>query len=56
MKYRRTPQGEDVLRKRTEYAPSPDGIREIEVVDRVVDDELPDVGEAYRRWLSGQQP
>lgn len=56
VKYRRTPQGEDVLRKRTEYAPSPDGIREIEVVDRVVDDELPDVGEAYRRWLSGQQP
>jgi type I restriction enzyme M protein len=55
-KYRRTPTGEDVLRKRTELVPSLDGLREIEVVDRVVDDELPDVGEAYRRWLSGQQP
>lgn len=55
-KYRRTPAGEDVLRKRTELVPTPDGLREIEVVDRVVDDELPDVGEAYRRWLSGQQP
>ncbi len=56
VKYRRTPQGDDVLHKRIEYAPSPDGVREIEVVDRVVDDELPDVAEAYRRWLSGQQP
>jgi type I restriction enzyme M protein len=55
-KYRRTPTGEDVLRKRTELVPTPDGFREIEVGDRVVDDELPDVGEAYRRWLSGQQP
>lgn len=55
-KYRRTPAGEDVLRKRTELVPTPDGLREIEVVDRVVDDELPDVAEAYRRWLSGQQP
>jgi type I restriction enzyme M protein len=55
-KYRRTPGGEDVLRKRTELVPTPDGLREIEVVDRVVDDELPDVAEAYRRWLSGQQP
>ncbi len=55
-KYRRTPTGEDVLRKRTELVSAPDGLREIEVVDRVVDDELPDVGEAYRRWLSGQQP
>lgn len=56
IKYRRTPQGEDVLNKRLEYVATPDGIREIEVLDRVVDDELPDVGEAYRRWLSGQQP
>jgi type I restriction enzyme M protein len=56
LKYRRTPQGEDVLRKRIEAVPAPDGYREIEVVDRVIDDELPDVAEAYRRWLSGQRP
>lgn len=56
VKYRRTPKGEDVLNKRMEYVVTPDGVREIEVLDRVIDDELPDVAEAYRRWLSGQQP
>ena len=55
-KYRRTAQGDDVLRRRVEVVPTPDGFRELEVLDRVVDDEMPDVAEAYRRWLSGQQP
>lgn len=55
--YRRTEQGEDVVVVRREATVSRDpltgeeAITETEVKELLVDDELPDVAEAYLRWL-----
>jgi len=58
--YRRTESGEDVLVTRTETVSAIDPatgeeiLSTIETQERLVDDDLPDVAEAYLRWL-GQQ-
>ena len=57
--YRRTPTGEDVLVNRAESVTEidPSGrevLRVTEFQDRVVDDELPEVAAAYRKWLEEQ--
>lgn len=59
--YRRTPEGEDALIKRVETVVEIDQdtgaelLRETEVTERQVDDELPEVSSAYLRWLSAQR-
>lgn len=58
--YRRTETGEDVLITRRETLADIDAatgeevLREVEVSERLVDDELPDAATAFRRWLSEQ--
>lgn len=58
--YRRTPEGDDVLASRVETVREIDSdnghevLVEVTVQDRQVDDDLPDVATAYRRWLSDQ--
>lgn len=58
--YRRTPDGEDALVKRIETISEIDQetgsevVRQIEVTERQVDDELGEVADAYRRWLEAQ--
>lgn len=59
--WRQLPDGSDALVKRVEVVTEIDQatgnevLREVEVTDRQVDDELPEVAEAYREWLAGQQ-
>ena len=59
--WRQRPDGSDALVKRVEVVTEIDQatgnevLREVEVTDRQVDDELPEVAEAYREWLAGQQ-
>lgn len=58
--YRRTSDGEDALVKRIETISEIDQVtgsevvRQIEVTERQVDDELGEVADAYRRWLEAQ--
>lgn len=58
--YRRTPDGEDALIKRTETITEVDQetgaevIRQVEVTERQVDDELSEVAMAYQSWLAEQ--
>lgn len=58
--YRRNERGEDIVSVRREFVPELDPVsgeervREIQVKELVLDDELPEVATAYRRWL-GQQ-
>lgn len=55
--YRRHPDGREMLLVRKELAAQIDPesgeevLREVEVKDRVLDDELPDVAESYSKWL-----
>jgi type I restriction enzyme M protein len=57
--YRRTETGEDALISRVETVSEIDRRtgqevkRQVEVKERLIDDELPEVATAYRRWLSG---
>lgn len=59
--YRRTADGKDVIAAKKEWVTEIDEAsgeevrKEIEVRDRVVDDELPQVAEAYPVWLSDHQ-
>jgi type I restriction enzyme M protein len=59
--YRRAADGSDLLVKRIETVPEIDQatgmevLREVEVTERLIDDELPEVAEAYLRWLEEQQ-
>ncbi|MFB7780042.1 N-6 DNA methylase [Streptomyces bauhiniae] len=59
--WRRTADGSDALVKRIETIAEIDQetgnevLREVEVTDRQVDDELPEVAEAYRKWLGEQR-
>lgn len=59
--YRRTADGEDALVQTVETVAEIDQMsgaevmRQMEVTDRQVDDELPEVAEAYIRWLKEQQ-
>lgn len=59
--WRRTADGSDALVKRVETIAEIDQetgsevLREVEVTDRQIDDELPEVAEAYRNWLGEQQ-
>lgn len=59
--YRRTDEGEDALVRRVETAIEIDQktgaevLREIEVTERQIDDELPEVATAYLRWMSEQR-
>lgn len=59
--WRRTADGSDVLVKRIETVAEIDKatgnevLREVEVTERQVDDELPEVAEAYRKWLEDQR-
>lgn len=59
--YRRTDEGEDALVSRVEIVTEIDQgtgdeiRREIQVTDRQIDDELPEVATAYLRWLSEQR-
>lgn len=56
--YRRTPQGEDVVVTRVESQidvasePSVEYIREVEIKERLPDDELPEVARAYMQWIT----
>lgn len=58
--YRRTPDGEDELLSRVETiseidpATGDEVLRRVEVRERHLDDELPEVAAAYRRWLRDQ--
>jgi type I restriction enzyme M protein len=58
--YRRTDDGEDALVKRIEAVTEIDQetgaevLSEIEVTERQIDDELPEVATAYLRWLGEQ--
>ena len=58
--YRRTPQGDEVLAARTEKTVEIDPetgkelVVETEVLERLLDDELPDVAEACLEWLERQ--
>ncbi|MGC4855909.1 N-6 DNA methylase [Micromonospora sp. DT4] len=58
--YRRTETGEDLLVSRTETVRDIDDISGDEILtqiilkERQIDDELPEVAEAYLRWLEGQ--
>ncbi|MFB8782980.1 N-6 DNA methylase [Streptomyces albogriseolus] len=59
--WRRTADGSDALVKRIETIAEIDQetgrevLREVELTDRQVDDELPEVAEAYRKWLGEQR-
>jgi type I restriction enzyme M protein len=59
--YRRDAAGDDILATKTEVQPEIDPstgeqvFREITYTERYVDDELEDVGAAYRRWLTAQR-
>lgn len=59
--YRRTPDGKEAIVARKELVAEIDEssgeevFKEIEVRDRIVDDELPEVASAYREWLDKQQ-
>ena len=59
--YRRTADGKDVIVARKELVTEIDEasgeeiLKEIEVRDRVVADELPEVAEAYPKWLKAHQ-
>ena len=59
--FRRTSNGEDALVTRTEIVRDIDQstgaevLREVEVRDRQVDDELPEVAVAFLRWIEEQQ-
>lgn len=59
--FRRTPDGKDVIVARTEIVTEidretgEDVRREVEIRDRVVHDELPEVAEAYNVWLERLQ-
>ncbi|MDP2601079.1 MAG: hypothetical protein Q8S00_00575 [Deltaproteobacteria bacterium] len=59
--YRRTADGKDVIVAKKELVTEIDEgsgevvTKEIEVRDRVVDDELAEVAESYPKWLEGQQ-
>jgi type I restriction enzyme M protein len=59
--YRRTETGEDIVVARTETiaeidrATGEEVLREVQVRERLVDDDLPDVATAYLRWLSEQR-
>jgi len=59
--YRRTEDGSDALITRTETVTEIDQetgaevLREMEVTERQIDDELADVAESYLQWLSEQQ-
>lgn len=59
--YRRSEEGADVLTQHTELIREIDQntgaevLREIEVTERQVDDELPEVATAYLRWLGEQK-
>lgn len=59
--WRRTADGSDALVKRVETVEEIDQqtgnevLREVEVTDRQVDDELPEAAEAYREWLREQR-
>jgi type I restriction enzyme M protein len=59
--YRRTEDGSDVLVNRVETVVEIDQesgaevLRDVEVTERLIDDELPDVAEAYLRWLGEQR-
>jgi type I restriction enzyme M protein len=59
--YMRTPQGEDIVvtkRERvTEFneISGNEEIKEIETKERLIDDELPEVAEAYKNWLEAVQ-
>jgi type I restriction enzyme M protein len=58
--YRRTETGDDVLETRQETIAEIDPrsgeevLKVVEVQDRVIDDDLPDVAKAYVKWLSEQ--
>jgi type I restriction enzyme M protein len=58
--YRRTPDGEDALVRRLERIKEIDPqtgvefLREVDVTERQVDDDLPEVAAAYLHWLSEQ--
>ncbi|MGV0160319.1 N-6 DNA methylase [Mycobacterium colombiense] len=58
--YRRTGDGEDALVKRIETITEIDQqtgaevLHQVELTDRQIDDELPEVAAAYRNWLSEQ--
>ena len=58
--YRRTSEGEDVLVRRDERVTEIDPetglevLKVVEMTDRLVDDELPEVAAAYRDWLAEQ--
>lgn len=59
--YRRTAAGEDALIKRVETVAELDQstgaeiLRDVEVTERQIDDELPEVASAYLRWLGNQR-
>jgi type I restriction enzyme M protein len=59
--YRRRPDGQEILRVRVEQDTviDPQTGKEVtvsvEVKERVIDDELPEVAEAFRRWRTGEQ-
>lgn len=59
--FRRTPEGEDALIKRVEIVTEIDQetgaevLKEVEVTERQIDDELPEVASAYLRWLNEQR-
>jgi type I restriction enzyme M protein len=59
--WRRTADGSDALVRRIETIAEIDQgtgnevLREVELTDRQVDDELPEVAEAYRKWLEEQR-
>ncbi|WP_049715942.1 N-6 DNA methylase [Streptomyces caatingaensis] len=59
--WRRTADGSDALVKRIETVAEIDQktgrevLREVELTDRQVDDELPEAAEAYRKWLEEQR-
>lgn len=58
--YRRSPDGKDIIVERREHVTEVDPstghevVREIAVKDRVIDDELPQVADAYDLWLLEQ--
>jgi type I restriction enzyme M protein len=59
--YRRTADGKEVIVARKElvaeidHASGEEIIKETEIRDRVVDDELPEVASSYMKWLEDQQ-
>lgn len=59
--YRRTADGKEVIVERLEFVPEIDKTtgeivtRQARVRDRVIDDDLPDVADAYHQWLANQR-